>query len=135
MRRLAFTRFEAQEYQDIHFPKTKSSNGLDREEITSPQHILVTGQKLFPTVGGSIRSGFDPLFLEDVLHRLAANPFDSQFSDLANNSGVPKARGLGDLDHEFSDLLGLPLTTFGVLGSLLFPIPNPTIERTDDGDQ
>lgn len=77
-----------------------------------------------------------PERLQDTTEPKAADLFDSQFSELADDPRVPETGRLGDLDDQFANLAGFPLSPFGIrlpLSALV--ITNPAVERARRHDR
>ena len=99
----------------------------------------MTVDEVLPSIGCTVWSWSDSFLFENISDCLTTDPFDPQFPNLAKDPGVPEIGGGRDLDHQFSNLSRLPLTSLGILLSLGWPacVSQPPVERAgaDNRDQ
>ena len=72
--------------------------------------------KVIPGIRGTIGTWLNPLLFQDIPNRLPADLLNTQLAKFANNPCVTKPSRLGDLDHQLTNLSGLSLSPFGILG-------------------
>ena len=85
--------------------------------------------EFFPGVRGTVRTRGDAFFFEDVPDCLTADLLDPHFPEFTDNPCVPEPGGFGDMNDEFSQLSGLPLSAFGIGSRLLvLLVPHPAID-------
>ncbi|MCH9655062.1 MAG: hypothetical protein K0U86_05130 [Planctomycetes bacterium] len=64
-------------------------------------------EKLVLGAGTSFRTRLDPCFLDDIFHRLTADPEDAKFPKFTQDSSLTKPCFTGDLENQFAQYVTL----------------------------
>ena len=97
-------RFDVKKGQNKNVAKASFGNDLLRKEIALPHGFGVALQKFVPRAWTTIGSDIESVTLQNSLHRISRNRFDTEFPEFAEYSGVSPSIVLCQFQDELLDL-------------------------------